>query len=226
MQRKGFQLPSFSQLAVDYPRWRKILKDRKTSVDMQLPWMTFSAIRFMEKHLDKSMKVFEFGSGGSSLFLSARAGEVVSVEHDKQWFELLEQKMKAAGFTNWKGAFVEPELSDKPAKSAADPNEYGTDSKEFSLHRFKAYASYIDQFPDELFQWVLVDGRARPSCIAHSVSKVKMNGFLLLDNSDREYYLVNLPENFFKKFRVVCDAAGPTPFLDEFTKTTIWQKFA
>lgn len=52
-----------------------------------------------------------------------------------------------------------------------------------------SYVSQIDAFADASFDVVLIDGRARPACICHSVAKVKPGGMLILDNSDRAYYL-------------------------------------
>ena len=35
---------------------------------------------------------------------------------------------------------------------------------------------------------ILVDGRARPAAIAHSIKKLAMQGILIVDNADRDYY--------------------------------------
>ena len=50
------------------------------------------------------------------------------------------------------------------------------------------YASVIDRFPDGYFGLVFVDGRSRPSCVKHSIPKIKSGGFLILDDADRNYY--------------------------------------
>ncbi|MCX6276046.1 MAG: hypothetical protein NTV09_12655 [Bacteroidetes bacterium] len=224
LKRRGLVVPSMLQLANDYGRWKKWAAPGTSSVQARLPWMTFSAIRFMEKNLDRTMKAFEYGCGGSTVFLCERAGNVVSVEHDKEWFQILGDKLKGMKLLNWQGKFIEPESTGTDTKSIADPDEYGTDDVKLSKCRFKNYASSIDEYKDEEFDWVLVDGRSRPSCIKHAIPKVKVSGFLLLDNSDRQYYLEKLPLNFQEHFRVVCDDAGPASFMTEFSKTTIWQK--
>jgi hypothetical protein len=69
---------------------------------------------------------------------------------------------------------------------------------------------------------VVVDGRARPSCIFHSLKKVKPDGYLVIDNSEREYYLTKL-----QKLLAVWekkDFYGPVPFNYQFSQTTIFQK--
>ncbi|MCL1926413.1 MAG: class I SAM-dependent methyltransferase, partial [Syntrophorhabdaceae bacterium] len=52
-----------------------------------LPWYTYPAIEYLSQ-LDFSQKrVFEFGCGNSSIWWARRAKKVVSVEHDKNWYE-------------------------------------------------------------------------------------------------------------------------------------------
>lgn len=59
------------------------------SIDNQgnpLPWFTYPAIEYL-KQLDlKNKTVFEWGSGNSSLFFSALAEKVYSIEHNKEWY--------------------------------------------------------------------------------------------------------------------------------------------
>ena len=56
-------------------------------LDLELPWWSLSAIREMEKHLNHSHRVFEWGSGGSSVFLARRCKKLTTIEHDPDWFE-------------------------------------------------------------------------------------------------------------------------------------------
>ena len=56
-------------------------------LELELPWWSLSAIREMEKHLNHSHRVFEWGSGGSSVFLAKRCKELTTIEHDPDWFE-------------------------------------------------------------------------------------------------------------------------------------------
>jgi hypothetical protein len=43
----------------------------RSPVDLELPWFSYSAIDALEKRLRPEHRVFEFGSGGSSVFFHA-----------------------------------------------------------------------------------------------------------------------------------------------------------
>ena len=47
-----------------------------------MPWWSFSAIDFMSKQCRADQDVFEFGSGGSTLFFAKRCKTVTAVEDD------------------------------------------------------------------------------------------------------------------------------------------------
>ena len=48
---------------------------------------TYPALEYIRQLDFRHRAVFEYGSGNSTLFWSAIAGRVVSVEHDREWFE-------------------------------------------------------------------------------------------------------------------------------------------
>lgn len=50
------------------------------------------------------------------------------------------------------------------------------------------YVSTIDQFIDEYFDVIVIDGRARTHCLKHSVTKLRTGGMLVFDNADRVEY--------------------------------------
>jgi hypothetical protein len=52
-----------------------------------IPWITYPAIEFLETRLNKSMDVSEYGCGNSTLWLAERVKSVLSIEHDKNWFD-------------------------------------------------------------------------------------------------------------------------------------------
>ena len=56
-----------------------------------IPWFTYAAIEFLEKRLQKSFRVFEFGSGNSTRWWARRVDFLISCEHDPVWYN----KMKS-----------------------------------------------------------------------------------------------------------------------------------
>lgn len=151
------------------------------------PWLTFDAITYLERFLSKGSRIFEYGSGGSTLFwLKFEPLEVVSVEHDNDWFVLLSRRLGRSQVLDYR--LVPAEKSTNQVLDPSNPLCYQSEDASFKDCNFKKYASQIDDFPDDYFDAILIDGRARPSCIMHSVSKVKINGLLVLDNAERLYY--------------------------------------
>lgn len=90
------QLKNFKLLANDYGQWITI-RDWN-AVDRSgkpIPWYTYPTTEFLS-HLDLSnFKVFEYGSGNSTLWWSHNAGQVTSVEDDETWFNTIRSSLNA-----------------------------------------------------------------------------------------------------------------------------------
>lgn len=52
-----------------------------------VPWYTYPAIEYFNQLDARGLKVFEFGSGNSSLYWARKGADVWSVEHDPNWYE-------------------------------------------------------------------------------------------------------------------------------------------
>lgn len=57
----------------------------------ELPWITYPAIRYLDKRLT-GRRVFEYGGGTSTAWYAARARSVTTVENNTTWFEYLQKK--------------------------------------------------------------------------------------------------------------------------------------
>lgn len=209
------------QLVVTYPRWRRCLTGDADALKDQQPWITFSAIRFLDRFLTREMRVFEYGTGGSTLYFARRVGQIVSVEHDKIWLDRVADAMADNGLRNWTHRLIPPEEGGShPHQDPADADSYASSDPSLRERSFRQYASEIDGYGDGYFDLVLVDGRARPSCFKHAVGKVRGGGWVLWDNTDRPHYRKGMdlapPE-----YRLV-DFPGPSPYVPFFTRTTGW----
>lgn len=168
-------------------RWLRSLR-KDYLLKQKQPWLVFDAIDFLNSLPLKGNRVFEYGSGGSTLFWLNHSAECVSIEHNPDWYKLMHPRFEGMDRIDHRLVLPEPE-ENKEAQDIADPNLYLSEDILFKGYNFRNYVCQIDSFPDDFFDIVLIDGRARPACIMHSVVKVKRGGMLILDNSERDYYL-------------------------------------
>ena len=108
------------------------------------------------------MRGFEWGSGRSTVWFSRRSRELVSIEHDPLWFQRVSRWLKRANITN-------------------------VDYRLLPTRPENLYVSAIQCFPDEHFDFILIDGQCREECLAAAVLKLKRDGLVVLDNADAGY---------------------------------------
>jgi len=161
------------------------LKNKKKYINIPIklrktPWLTEKAIEFLEDFFKKNenAKVLEFGSGSSTLWIAKRTNNLTSIEHNEKWFSFIASKL------------------DK-TKGSINYIFYPT-----------PYYKICESFKDNYFDLIIVDGRNRKGCIAHSLRLLKKNGVLMLDNSERPYYhsIFQLMKNWKS---VITEQKGP-----------------
>ena len=184
------------------------------------PWLVFDAIDYIESRLFKGMNVFEYGSGGSTLFWLQYGANVVSIEHNPQWYNLMKNKLPSNKSIDYR--LIVPEIVKETDRNfdPSDPEKFFSADMIYNNSQFYKYVTQIDEFPDEYFDLISIDGRARPSCIKHSINKVKNGGIIIVDNSDREYYFTKTLE-YFKKFSKI-EFYGVGPCNNRCWKTNIY----
>jgi hypothetical protein len=216
-------LQTFISCIKYYSAWRLALEPGRTSMKDKLAWITFPSIDAIKKILTKDMVLFEYGSGGSTLFWANQIQHVTSVEHDAAWYSNVKQVLLNEHVHNVDYYLFEAEPDpDYKGKSAYNPKDYiSTDEHSVGM-KYERYVKKIDEYPDEHFDIILVDGRARPSCIEHAIAKLKVNGYLVVDNTERDYYLQPFPFNKGEWQRK--DYPGPVPYIYHFTQTTLLKK--
>ena len=60
-----------------------------------IPWFTYPAIRLLEQRVRPDWRVLEFGAGMGTLWWSQRVHEVVAIEHDAAWADLIASRSSA-----------------------------------------------------------------------------------------------------------------------------------
>lgn len=149
--------------------------DSKSPVDAHsepIPWVTYSFIDFIADRISKEHIIFEFGSGNSTFYYAKRALKVVSVEHDKSWFD----KISASKPSNSEMIFCELKTAGDYCKM---PVSMG-----------------------QKFDIIIVDGRDRVNCCYQSLAALSESGVLVLDDSEREKYsdaIIFLKKEGFKE---------------------------
>jgi hypothetical protein len=208
------------RMALGYVPWRGSYWTNRNPVADEIPWINFEARYFIEQILTLQSVVFEYSTGGSTLFFAKGAKHVYAVEHELEWFDRVKTALTMRGYANCNIILVPPEHAD----STGNPEDWEEcTSRDGSYHgcSFHKYVSSIDLYPDRFFDLVVVDGRARPSCVFHSYRKVKIGGHLMLDDSDRSHYqkarslLAGWQQHEFY---------GPKPYQLDFSQTTIWKR--
>lgn len=176
--------------------------------ELDLPWWTFESADLVAAHLraHPGARVFEWGSGASTLWLAARAGSVHSVEHHAGWAAQLAPRLPA----NVRLEVVEPTESAHPEVPSAKPGHAGLD--------FAAYVAAIDT-TDGLFDVIVIDGRAREACLARAVERLAPQGVIVFDNVDRKRY-VDAIESLGARVAVTM-TRGLTPALPYPTRTAL-----
>jgi hypothetical protein len=135
--------------------------DSRSPVDQDnnpIPWVTYSFIDFIKERLNSKHTIFEFGSGNSTYFYAKYAGKVVSVEHDKDWYDKI--------------------IKSKPENAELIFCE---------LVRDGDYCRTPLSLKEK-FDIIIVDGRDRVNCCKQAVNALSANGIIVLDDSERDFY--------------------------------------
>lgn len=172
-------------------------------IEKPLPFIVYEAIDFMNTILEPGKKVLEFGSGNSTLWFLEKKCEITSIEHDKLWYNTVNDYAHSASF-------------DKDVMSQFC----------FLNKQKETTWQFLNETENESFDLILVDGsndfNNRNECIEKSISKLKKGGWMVLDNSDHPN---NWPgglfmDSLYKRVRFT----GFTPMGLYISQTSFWQK--
>lgn len=155
------------------------------------PWLCITAIEFFKRYLTKEMQGVEFGSGRSTSFFCKRSKSVVSIEHHKGWYEQVKKKLSKSGVENVDYRYIPAQSENIEIEMPRFYEEWGIKVEDFGYRKkYSNYFNALHDFSAQSFDYILVDGRARPECVFTCVSKLKSGGLLILDNSERARYSI------------------------------------
>ena len=142
-------------------------------------WMDEKEQEFFMSFITPETELLEYGSGNSTLFLQDKVKRMVSVEHNKEWFDKLAPQLgekvtyiyEKPNNDHWENQYTLGLTED--GNVDAMKNAAGDDGT------FEDFISYvISPSRHGKFDIVFIDGRARVSC-------AWMSTFLLKDENSR-----------------------------------------
>jgi len=167
---------------------RPILKVRYAffrRMNKPAPWLSPTSILFFKKYLEKDMVGAEFGSVSSTLFFAPRISKLYSVEHNEEWYHLINEKLTGLNCSNVDYRFVVQNDKSDFVDDVFDLEE----KRDFEIRRdYVNYFRALNDIQDHSLDFAIVDGRARTECCHEILPKIKKGGILILDNSERKRY--------------------------------------
>lgn len=179
----------------------------RSPIDLELPWFAYGAIDFLGPKVRPEHEVFEFGSGGSSVFLARRARSVVCVENDAAWHEVVTARARRLGLANLHcelHAFADAEA----ARYRELPYFRAIEGRRFDLIIVDGFCGYTTGRY----------GRLRPHCFALALQAVRPGGMIVVD----DYWM-------YPEFAALAPSAkltifeGPGPCRYGVTSTAVFQ---
>lgn len=152
------------------------------------PFYTPGAIKRIKALIHNNMRIFEWGSGISSIWYARQVGKYTCIEHSKEWYDKMSQSFDKNEINNAEIIFCEERIL---------PDDYVWEKQWRYYHilkhpplnpQFRDYMAVIDQYPDSYFDCIVVDGRERIGCLIHAIPKLAEKGIIILDDSQRPRY--------------------------------------
>jgi hypothetical protein len=141
----------------------------RTPLQLGVPWFSTAAIEFLDSFVTPSMDVFEYGSGGSTVYFARRCSTVISTEDDSDWLRM-----------------VEGEVADRGLKNVA------LQYRPFNFKNTEQFecSEYLRSIPHRKFDIIVVDGMeggvtVRPACFQYAEGFVSEGGIIIVDDSWR-----------------------------------------
>jgi hypothetical protein len=138
-----------------------------------LPWMNYAVINFLDERLNKQLKLFEYGSGYSTLYFANLVDQVVSVEYSPDWYEYLKEKIS----NNVKLIYQQ-------------------------YHENGAYCNLVNQ-QHEAYDVIIIDGRDRVRSAINAIAALSEEGVIIFDDSQREKYFEGINFLLNKGFKKI-----------------------
>ena len=136
------------------------------------PWMSQQEIDTILKYLKPNFTMLEWGCGGSTMFFPHYVANYYSIEHNKQWYDkVLKEKPSNVDMN-----FV---AMNSPIGINRQATSYEELEKSSRSTNFYDYIHCPSNF-NEIFDIVLVDGRARPECAKYITNYITKDSIVFI----------------------------------------------
>jgi hypothetical protein len=137
----------------------------------RVPWLAFPAIEYLEPFIS-GRRIFEFGSGMSTLWFARTCREVISAESDSEWYEIICRQSR--------------QMSNVHVIHAASEPDY--------LGSLSAAGGKFDL--------ILIDGLYRSQCLDRVMPHLQPGGLLVVDDTDAIPELAVKVQQMFHESRI------------------------
>lgn len=145
---------------------RNLSSSRHSPLAQNLPWWSFAAIREADR-LFPGKRIFEWGSGGSTLRYAQSGAQITAIEDDDAWMAAVQQALQQAGVADHVTIKYVPFNFDQPAQFAS--------------------SAYCQALSDDNWDVVIIDGqdktfRERITCFRPAESLMRPGSIILVDD--------------------------------------------
>ncbi len=156
----------------DGVRWARWIFGRESPLDLGLPWMSWGAIGYLNRHVQPGMRVFEWGGGGSTRYFLKLGCRVTTVESNRFWKEQIERTVSQDNLHGTLKIRLVPAETRNPKS-------------------IRAYIGAVHSGAP--WDIIVIDGverdyLSRTDCVREARGLVKTDGFIVLDDAYRSAY--------------------------------------
>jgi len=133
---------------------------------LPIPWITYSALEFLESNVSSNAKVLEFGAGFSSIFWALRGNDISYLDFNKNWNDCISNTL----------------------------DELGRECLISSKSIFDELSSVYPPFIEEFKQMLSIEERATSTNFSNSLNsyileKIEMANLIVIDGHYRNFFL-------------------------------------
>lgn len=146
------------------------LFNKKDPMELELPWISLSAIKFLEKYnINNNTDILELGGGGSTFFFANRGAKVTCLENSDLWGKKIEAKYRQLGLTNINLKIFEYDFKNEGSFTKSRFYDF--------IQKNKYDIILIDNYEENI--------KLRPICFYAAEKSIKPGGIIIIDDSWR-----------------------------------------